>query len=241
MKIRSKLRVSAGEEPPRRLWRSTCAPVSFRRVEVGVDRPARLRVGLDEHRAGCAAGERLDAHRARARVEVEHDGALDPGRDEVEDVLTDLGPRSAFVVSLRRRRDRGMPRREPAMTLTGRAGGGRHPLRRRSRRRSRPRAARGGRGRRPGRPTSTSPRCRRRSRLRAAATGSGRSPGRRPRGRRFRSSPGRSPIGGRPARPPTSAYVLLRSERCGASGQPTSKRPEWTVLVAAPAAASSSR
>src|SRR5205807_183300 len=39
-------------------------------LEVALDRPARLGVGLHEVDAGGAAGERLEPHRARSRVKV---------------------------------------------------------------------------------------------------------------------------------------------------------------------------
>jgi hypothetical protein len=52
-------------------------------------------------------------------------------------------------------------------------------------------------------------------------------------------SPGRAPDGGRPAASQAST-VLFLSVRWGASGQPMSKRDEWTVEVSV-AAASSSR
>jgi hypothetical protein len=55
-------------------------------VEVALDRTNRVAVALDEHGARGAARERLEAHRARARVEVEHRGAVDRTED-VEDVL----------------------------------------------------------------------------------------------------------------------------------------------------------
>ena len=72
-------------------------------VEVPLDRRAASRVVLDEDGARGAARERLEPHRARARVEVEHGRAVDRPED-VEDVLAHAvrrrpcpSPRGAWI------------------------------------------------------------------------------------------------------------------------------------------------
>jgi hypothetical protein len=47
------------------------------RVDVAAQRMERRPIALDEDASGCAARECLDAHRARAGVQIGHDGALD--------------------------------------------------------------------------------------------------------------------------------------------------------------------
>ena len=76
-------------------------------VEVALDRPHRVGVALDEDGARRAARERLEPHRAGARVEVEHRGAVERA-DEVEDVLAHAVGRRPRVEA-RRRLDRVPP------------------------------------------------------------------------------------------------------------------------------------
>ena len=56
-------------------------------VEVPLDRADGFEIRLDEHRPLGPTGKGLEPHRTRAGVQVEHAGAFDPGRDDVEDVL----------------------------------------------------------------------------------------------------------------------------------------------------------
>ena len=69
-------------------------------LEVVADHPAGGPVGLDEDAAPRAAGESLEAHRARAREEVEHGGVVDRA-DQVVGCLANAVARRPGRVAFR--------------------------------------------------------------------------------------------------------------------------------------------
>src|SRR5205807_4833419 len=71
-------------------------------VKVPLDRTHRIRLGLDEHHGPRSPRQRLEAHRARPCIEIEDARRLDPGRDEVEDVLAHAVGGRACTEALRR-------------------------------------------------------------------------------------------------------------------------------------------
>src|SRR5579885_912334 len=78
------------------------APLQTEPLEVRRDRAAGLPVGLDEHRARGAAGERLEAERPRAGEQVEHRHPLDRP-DQAEGGLADAVGGRPRPPALRRR------------------------------------------------------------------------------------------------------------------------------------------